>query len=83
MLVAVVLAVVAGVAGTAIAYDARLDLADDNLENAGALLQVADELPLLDEQAERQYSKELGRAIKNIESARINVANAIEIADVP
>lgn len=83
MVIAVILAVLLGVAGTAVAYDARLDLASQNLEKARLLLEAADFEPQLDEKKEKEYSKILQKAVKTIADAEALIQDAATVADSP
>lgn len=80
---ATVLALLLGIGGTAIAYDARLDLASQNLEKARLLLHAADDIPQLDAKKEMKYSKALQRAVDAIVEAEERVQEAAVVADSP
>jgi len=81
---AVVLAVLLGVAGTAIAHDARLDLASLDLEKARLLLQASDDqVPQVDAKTEKAYSRMLRKAIDAIIEAEQHVQDAAAVADAP
>jgi hypothetical protein len=77
----VAMAVTLAIAGTALAYDGRLDLTMENLESSRLLLVVADEQEQPDRKIERQYSRQLRAAIKAIENAQKRVEKAMVIAD--
>lgn len=83
MVVAVILATLLGVAGTAMAHDGRLDLALQNLEKTSLLIQAADDVPQLDDKTERTYSRHLRKAVDAIADATESINDAIAVADAP
>lgn len=83
MLTTISLACVLGIAGTAIAYDGRLDLATLDLEKARLLLEAADSEPQLDDKKEKEYSRLLQKAIKAIGDAESLIQDAGAVADSP
>jgi hypothetical protein len=66
--------------GVAQAADQRLDLADDALENAAALLQ-ASQGPGEPARAQKRFEQAVARAIAKIEGARAQIVKAQEASD--
>ena len=69
-------------AGVGSAADQRLDLADDSLENAAALLQAA-QGPAQPEKAQMRFERTIDRAVAKIDDARSLIVKAQDISDNP
>ena len=84
VLLAVLLTVAAVGLGIGVAYaaDARLDLADDSLENAAALLEASQAGPV-DAKTQKEFDKAIARALSSIAEARVDIADAKSAVDNP
>jgi len=68
--------------GLAHAADQRLDLADDALESAAALLAASQAGPVSDK-TQKEFDKAVSRAIADIEEARAGIVKAQDAVDNP
>jgi hypothetical protein len=69
-------------AGAGAAADQRLDLADDALENAAALLQAA-QGPGEPEKSQKRFERVVAKALAKIDDARALIEKAQETSDNP
>jgi hypothetical protein len=69
-------------AGVGAAADQRLDLADDALENAAALLQAA-QGPGEPDRSQKRFDRAIEKAVAKIDDARALIVKAQETSDNP